>query len=69
MNPAAVFAGAQDYPVAIDSRNKVTGYVVGKKLFEKMVEWMENQEDVMTVRQSEFPKGKKAEDLLAELGL
>jgi antitoxin StbD len=69
MNPSAIFAAAQDYPVAVDSRNKTTGYVVGSKLFERMVEFMEDMEDIAIVKKSEYPKGKKVEDLRAELGL
>lgn len=69
MNPAAIFDAAEDYPVAVDSRNRVKGYVVGKKLFERMVEWMEDREDIAAVAKSEYPKGKKLSDLRVELGL
>ncbi len=69
MNPSAVFGMAADYPVAVDSRNKRTGYIVGSRLFENMVEWMEDMEDISVVKKSEYPKGKKVSDLRVELGL
>ena len=69
INPSAAFGMAEDYPLSVDSRGKVKGYVVGKKLFERMVEWMENQEDIVAIKKSEYPKGKKAEELMEELGL
>lgn len=69
MNPAAAFANAEDYPMSVESRNKVKGYVVGKKLFERIILWMEDQEDLAAIKKSDYPKGKKAEDLMKELGL
>lgn len=73
MNPSAVFAAAQDYPVAVDNRNKTTGYVVGKKLFEKMVEFMEDVEDRKMVdemiKNGELGKGRDFEEFAKELGL
>lgn len=72
-NPAAAFAAAQDYPVAVDSRNQTTGYVVGRKLFEKIVERLEDWEDVRAVetakKNGELGKGRDFEEFAAELGI
>ena len=73
MNPSAVFAAAQDYPVAVDNRNKTTGYVVGKKLFEKMVEFMEDMEDRKVIdeviKNGELGTGRDFEEFANELGI
>ena len=73
MNPAAVFLAAQDYPVAVDSRNQTTGYVVGKKLFDKLIEYIEDAEDVKAVKKmmksGEIGKGRDFEEFAKELGI
>ncbi len=73
MNPSAVIAAAQDYPVAVDNRNKTTGYVVGKKLFEKITEWMEDMEDrravEYAVKSGELDEATDFEEFAKELGI
>ena len=69
LNPAAALNLAEDYPVQITGRNEVRGYLVGKDIYEKMLSWIEDGMDVVALAKSEYPKGKKAEDLMVELGL
>lgn len=66
-NPSRVIAEASDYPVALENRNKITGYFVGKDLFEAMIRKLEDQVDAEAVRTADFSKGKKIEEVLEEL--
>lgn len=68
-NPSAVLAGAEDYPVAILKRNKTAGYVVGKEIFEKLVEFVEDYVDRKAVEEADYKHGTPLEDLIEELGL
>ncbi len=71
-NPAAAIAQADDYPVAISSRNKVKAYLVGGSLFEKMIEFLEDWEDtlaVKSIKKSDWSKGKSLDKVAKELGI
>jgi len=41
LNPSSVITQALDYPVAVENRNKVQAYLVGKVLFEKIIAFLE----------------------------
>ncbi len=69
MNPSAVFSSAEDYPVAVQKRNKTTGYIVSKAMFEKMVEFVEDALDREVIEKTDFSKGTNLDDVLEELGL
>ena len=58
MNPSAVIAQAVDYPVAVESRNTVTGYVVGKRLFERLMDYLEDKLDAAALAKADFSKEK-----------
>ena len=68
-SPAKVIDQASDYPVAVRNRNKISAYVVGKQLYEKMVAYMENYIDKKAVDEADFSKGKDLEKLVEELEL
>lgn len=69
MNPSAVIAQAMDYPVAVQSRNTVTGYVMGKRLFERFTAYLEDKLDAATVAKTDFSKGKDFEAVARDLGI
>ena len=69
MNPSAVIARAVDYPVAVQSRNTITGYVVGKRLFERLTAYLEDKLDVAAVAKSDYSKGKDFDAVARELGI
>jgi len=69
MNPSAVIAQAADYPVAVENRNTVTAYLVGKTLFERLVAYLEDRIDAATVREADFSKAKDFEDVARSLGI
>ncbi|OGG11777.1 hypothetical protein A2Z00_05450 [Candidatus Gottesmanbacteria bacterium RBG_13_45_10] len=68
-NPSSVIAQAADYPVVIENRNKVQAYVVGKSLFEKILRFLEEKEDIAAVKNSNFSKGRNFDDVAQELGI
>lgn len=69
MNPSSVIAQAIDYPVAVENRNKVTAYLVGKQLFEKLTAYLEDRLDAAAVAKTDFTKGKDFEKVAQELGI
>lgn len=69
INPSSIIAQASEYPVAVENRNTVQGYVIGKALYEKMVELLEDQIDRVIIRQTNFKKGKSFEKIAHELGI
>lgn len=69
INPALVISQAADYPVAVENRNKVQGYVVGKALFEKIIAFLEEKEDMAAVKNADFSKGRSFDDVAQELGI
>ena len=69
MNPSAVIAQAVDYPVAVENRNTVTGYVVGKRLFERLTAYLEDRLDGAAVAKADFSKAKDFEDVARNLGI
>lgn len=69
INPSSIIAQASEYPIAVENRNTVQGYVIGKALYEKMVELLENQVDRIAIKQTNFKKGKSFEKVAQELGI
>ena len=69
INPSAIISLAADYPVAVHSRNKVQAYVIGKTLYEKMIEMLEDKLDRKAVEEADFSKGKDFETIAKSLGL
>ena len=69
INPSSALAQAADYPIAIENRNKVQGYVVGKALFEKIIAFLEDKEDGVAIKNTDFSKGRNFENVAQELGL
>lgn len=68
-NPASVISASLDYPVAIQKRNKVQAYLVGKVLFDQLVAQMENIIDAKAIREADLKDAIPLEKVVAELGL
>lgn len=68
-NPAKAILWAEDFPVAIEKRNQVKAYLIGKNLYEKLVSYIENYIDAQAVRKTDFSKGKDFEKVAQELGI
>lgn len=69
INPSAAIRRATDYPVAVENRNEITAYLVGKQLFERFLAYLEDREDRAVVEQADFSKGKDFEDVVRSLGI
>lgn len=68
-NPMAVITSAGDYPIQIQNRSKIAGYFVGKDLFGRMVNFMEDIEDGRAIESADYKNGTSLEDLEKELRL
>jgi len=68
-NPASVLSAAGSYPIAIKSREKTKGYLIGSDLFEKMIVYIEDAEDIKAVEKADLSKGTDFEEFARELGI
>lgn len=68
-NPSGIISESLNYPVAIQKRNKVQAYLVGKDIFEKLVAQMEDIIDAKAVREADFDDVVPFEKIVTELGL
>ena len=69
MNPSQVIAKAADYPVAVENRNNIQAYLIGKNLYEKIISYIENYIDKQAVDSTDFSKGRDFEDVAKDLGI
>lgn len=69
MNPSKAILDATQYPVAIESRNKVKAYLIGKEIYEKLISYIENFIDAKEVTNTDFSKGRDLEQVAKELGI
>lgn len=69
VNPSAIIAQAADYPVAVENRNEVTAYLVGKSLFERLLAYLEDRIDRAAVAGADFSKAKDFETVAKSLGI
>jgi PHD/YefM family antitoxin component YafN of YafNO toxin-antitoxin module len=72
-NPAAALAQAADFPLQVASRGRSSGYLVGKQLFEQLLDNLENQADQRDVKKAvqrgELAKASDFESFAKGLGL
>ena len=69
VNPSKAIAQAEEFPVAVESHNKIKAYLLGKDLYEKIIAYVENFIDKTTVDKTDFKKGKDFETVAADLGI
>jgi antitoxin StbD len=73
MNPAAAIAQAVDYPLEVISRGRSQAYLVSKKLFESIVEYLEDIEDNKSIaaakKSGELKQATDYEEFAKTLGL
>jgi len=67
IKPAQVLASADDYPVAVENRSRITAYVIGKVLFDKITSFIEDYIDKEAIKTTDFKKGKNFEQVAEEL--
>lgn len=69
MNPAAAISSAQDYPLAVQNRNTTEAYLVGKGLFEKLIVFLEDAEDIKTIKSIDLKDKSDFEEFASEFGI
>lgn len=69
MQPSKVLNLAVDYPVAIEKRNQVKAYLVGKNLYERLIAYAEDFIDQKAVFNANFREGKPFERIASQLGI
>ena len=68
-NPSKAINTARDYPLAIENRNRVEAYLIGKDLYEKIVEFIEDYIDIQAVKNADYESARDFEEIAKELGL
>ena len=69
INPAGVISQAIDYPVAVAKRNQIQAYLIGKSLYEKMLDLIEDKLDRKVIANTDFTQGKNFEMVAKSLGV
>lgn len=69
INPAKAIKEASDFPLAVENRNKVEAYLVGRDLYEKIVSYIEDFIDKKAIKDTNFSKGRDFEAVASELKL
>ncbi|MCE7898246.1 MAG: prevent-host-death protein [bacterium] len=72
INPAAAIAQATDYPLQVLSKGKGKAYLIGKQLFEKLIERLEDYDDaalVKSIKPEEYKNARNFEEVARDLGL
>ena len=69
VNPSKAIDFASDYPIAIENRNKVKAYLLGKDLYEKLVSYVEQMTDKQAIEETNFNKGRDFEAVAKKLNL
>jgi antitoxin StbD len=69
VNPSSVIAQAADYPVAVENRNKVQAYLMGKNLYERLMAFLEDAVDAAAIKRTDFSRGKDFEKVARDLGI
>lgn len=69
LNPSLAIKNSLDFPLAVESRNEVKAYILGKDLYELIVTYMENATDRQAVEETDFSIGRDLDDVAEELGL
>jgi len=69
VNPSKAISEALDFPLAVENRNKIEAYLIGKDLYEMIAAHMEDMVDRLAIENTDFSKGHDLEDVLKELAL
>ena len=69
VNPSVAISAAADFPVVVKNHGKAQAYLVGKDLYESLVNRLEDVIDLKVVEEVNYSKGRDFEDVASELGL
>ena len=68
-NPSKAIDNAIDYPLAVENRNKIEAYLLGKDLYEKIASYIEESIDRRAIEETDFKQGKDLETIAKELNI
>ncbi len=68
-SPAKAIELSTEYPVAVEKRNEIKAYLIGKDLYDKLLNYIEDYVDKKAVSTADFKKGKNFDKLAKELGV
>lgn len=68
-HPSKIIEEAEDYPVSITNRNKTQAYILGAKLYGKIISYLEDFADKRAIKETDFKKGKDFEKVAKQLGI
>ncbi len=68
-NPSKAIKQAADYPLAIENRNEVSAYLLGRDLYENLIRYIEEYIDTSAVNKTNFSKSRPFEEVAKELGI
>ena len=68
-NPSKAVRSAIDFPLAVENRNKVEAYLIGKDLYESIVSYLEDVVDKNAVENTDFSKGKDLSTIAKDLNV
>ena len=69
VNPSKAISDALDFPLAIENRNNVEAYLIGKDLYDMIVTQLENAIDRKAIEKTDFNMGRDFEAIAQELNL
>lgn len=69
INPAKAISRSKDFPLAVEKRNKVEAYLLGKELYDKLVSVLEDFADMEAVGSTDFSKGRDFEKVARSLNI
>lgn len=69
INPSKAIREADDFPLAVENRNKIQAYIIGKNLYEKIVLYVEDIFDRKAIEETNFKKGRDFEAVARDLNL
>jgi len=68
-SPSKIIRQSLEYPVAVEKRNKVMAFLIGKDFFEKLLSYIEDYIDKKAVSETNFKKGKDFEKIAQDLNI
>ncbi len=69
INPSQAISRADEYPVTVKNRGEIKAYLVGKQLYENLMNYVEDFIDKRAICQTDFKKGKDLEKIAGQLGI
>ena len=68
-NPSKAIILSDDYPLAVKNRSEIKAYLIGKQLYENIIEHLEDYIDKKAVKETDFKAGRDFEELAKELNV